>query len=42
VSPFATRSPGDFVQETILPSVIVELKAGMNTSRIAIGNDTQE
>ena len=31
-SPFLTASPGDFNQDTILPSVIVELSAGMNTS----------
>jgi hypothetical protein len=27
-------SPGDLVQETIFPSVIVELRAGIKTSRI--------
>ena len=34
VSPFSTLSPGAFTQETILPSVMVELRAGMKTSRI--------
>jgi hypothetical protein len=34
VSPLAILSPGDFVQETIFPSVIVELRAGINTSWI--------
>jgi len=32
-SPLATRSPSAAVQETIFPSVIVELSAGMNISR---------
>jgi len=31
-SPFLTLSPGDFSQLTILPSVMVEERAGINTS----------
>ncbi len=31
-SPFFTASPGDFSHDTIFPSVMVELSAGMNTS----------
>jgi len=36
LSPLAILSPGDFSQETILPSVIVELNAGMKISLIAL------
>jgi hypothetical protein len=34
VSPLSTLSPGDFTQDTIFPSVMVELSAGMKTSLI--------
>jgi hypothetical protein len=36
VSPLLTFSPGDFTQETIFPSVMVELSAGMKISRIMV------
>ena len=36
LSPLLILSPGDFSQETILPSVIVELNAGMKISLIAL------
>jgi len=34
-SPLVTLSPGDFSQDTIFPSVMVELSAGMKTSLTA-------
>lgn len=36
-SPLVTLSPGAFSQETILPSVIVDDRAGMKTSFTAFG-----
>lgn len=33
-SPLLSLSPSDLIQETILPSVMVELRAGMKISRI--------
>ncbi|RHN81556.1 hypothetical protein MtrunA17_Chr1g0200451 [Medicago truncatula] len=34
LSPLESLSPSDLIHETILPSVIVELSAGMKISRI--------
>ena len=34
LSPLESMSPSDLIQETILPSVIVELRAGMKISLI--------
>ena len=34
LSPLESTSPSDLIQETILPSVIVELRAGMKISLI--------